>query len=127
MNRKNSVLVLDDDPLMLRTWKRLLRHSYEVSAFDTVAAAISHLETEGNHERYTAVLCDLNLGDRDGVDFFEHAERKWPALAKRIAFVTGGATKPRQFAFLSRTANPVLEKPFGWDDALALLDSIAIS
>ena len=58
----------------------------------------------------TGALLDLRLPDGSGFEFYEWLIAHRPALAARVAFVSGGGTE-----LASRVAaigRPVLEKPF---------------
>jgi len=47
-----------------------------------------------------------------GVDFYENLLARYPALAKSVVFVCGGAITAKVDAFLRSVSNLRLEKPF---------------
>ena len=52
------------------------------------------------------------MPEMSGMDFYDELVRRFPDVAARVTFVTGGAFTPAAKAFLERVKNPVLEKPF---------------
>jgi two-component system NtrC family sensor kinase len=48
----------------------------------------------------------------DGRDLYREIERAWPALASRVAFVTGDTLASSLREFVSHSGRPVIEKPF---------------
>jgi PAS domain S-box-containing protein len=61
---------------------------------------------------YDVILSDLRMPDADGQTLFDWIERERPALAQRVAFVTGDTLGPAARRFLDCAGRPVLEKPF---------------
>jgi two-component system NtrC family sensor kinase len=54
----------------------------------------------------------MKMPGMDGASFYRHVRQRDPALAQRIAFITGDTVSPDTRAFLQRVSNPVLAKPF---------------
>ena len=66
------VLIVDDNPLIIRSVTRLLTHrGYEVVTADSVAAASTAIATG----RFNIVLTDLRLGDGSGLDVLDLVDR----------------------------------------------------
>ena len=60
---RKLVLVVDDDPGMLRSVQRLLRqHAYEPVVFSSAQAFKSHTD----FEKAVCVILDINLNDGSG-------------------------------------------------------------
>ena len=51
------------------------------------------------------------LGDMPGVELYDHVAERWPALAERFVFMSGGDVAGRASS-LAATGVPCLEKPF---------------
>jgi len=63
--QRNLVLVVDDDPGMLKGIQRLLRqHAYETILFSSAEALKKHV----NIEEAVCVILDINLKDRSGIE-----------------------------------------------------------
>lgn len=106
-NRPLKVLMVDDEPLVLKAMGRILRQ-HEVTQAHSVADALARLDAG---EAYDVVLCDLMMPERSGIDFYEALQQKAPALLQRVVFLTGGAFTERAQRFLSGVPNKQLIKP----------------
>ena len=102
------VLIIDDDPLVASSLRRLLA-SREVQIADSGRRGIEMLR---ENDKFEVVLCDLMMPEVSGMDVYETIFEERPDLAERFIFMTGGAFTERARAFLERVPNPKLEKPF---------------
>jgi DNA-binding NtrC family response regulator len=88
-SRKPRVLVVDDEPSVLATYRMILQQK----GYDPVAA-ISSGEARAaiDHERLDLLLCDLSLEEKNtGFEVIAYARRIQPALPSVL--LTGYATK----------------------------------
>ena len=85
---KSKILVVDDEPSVLLTYRLLLEQKgYDVTAVLSAQEAIDRLEKQP----YDLLLCDLSLEEqRSGFDVVEFAQQRHPKL--RSALLTGYAT-----------------------------------
>lgn len=103
------VLVIDDEPLILNSFARMLQGN-DVTGVGSGAEALRLLEA-GN---FDVVFCDLIMPTVTGMDVFEAVERSMPHYTDRFVFMTGGAFTERAKRFLERESHRlVLFKPFG--------------
>lgn len=107
LTARRRLLVVDDDVLVSRTLGRLLK-GHDVDVASSGRDALERLETDRD---YDLVLCDLMMPDLTGMDVFEEIERKYPKLAERVVFISGGGLTERSRAFIERHADRVLPKP----------------
>ncbi len=113
------VLVVDDEPYLLRALRRLLvRAGYEVVATSSGLEAQHILEQDTN---FDSIVCDLMMPDILGMDLHAWLAERSPDLAARVVFLTGGAFTPRAQDYLGTVENPVLSKPISTPDLLAAL------
>jgi len=61
---------------------------------------------------YDAILTDIRMPDLDGRALYEEIEKRWPAQAGRVVFVTGDTLASALREFVSNSGRPVIEKPF---------------
>jgi DNA-binding NtrC family response regulator len=52
------------------------------------------------------------MPEMSGMDFFDEVAHRFPDVAGRVVFVSGGAFTPAAKAFLDRVANERIGKPF---------------
>jgi PAS domain S-box-containing protein len=114
--RRGRVLVVDDEPLVLRTLERILSPVHEVLVASGGEEALARIAEAGPID---AILCDLMMPGMNGMELHRELERRSPALAARVVFVTGGALVEEIRAFLNGAHAPVIEKPFAPAQILA--------
>lgn len=107
--RRSRVLLVDDEPMVVRVLAQLLGRTYEVVCADGYASAIAALSSS---ERVDVILCDMMMLDGTGVDVHAWVTEHDPDLAKRMIFMTGGTFTPRARTFLSEMPVRHLVKPF---------------
>jgi PAS domain S-box-containing protein len=107
-HRRLRVLVVDDEPVLLRTAVRVLA-DHEVVVADGYASAVERLRQR--REVFDVILCDLMMPDGTGMDLHAWLVAERPELVARVVFVTGGAFTDRAREFLHTTGNHKLQKP----------------
>jgi len=105
---QRRVLVVDDDPLVLRSLTRVLARDFEVSSARNGREALDLVRAGGT---FDAMLCDLMMPELSGIELHELLEQDDPELAKRTVFLTGGAFSGHAQNFLDSVGQPHLEKP----------------
>jgi nitrogen-specific signal transduction histidine kinase len=104
-----SVLVVDDEPLMLKALSRMLSRAHTLTLAGSGREALEILE---RGQRFDAVLCDMMMPDVSGLDVWERLGTLDPAQRRCFIFMTGGTFTERARRFLEEVRPPVLEKPF---------------
>jgi CheY-like chemotaxis protein len=114
---RRRVLVVDDDDALLTSLRRRLGERFEAETARGVAQGLD-LAVQ---RPFDVILCDVMMPDGGGERLYRELAAVAPAAAKRVAFLTGGATNDAARAFLAAQPQPVLEKPLdvGALDALA--------
>jgi FixJ family two-component response regulator len=104
---RNLVLVVDDDPGMLRSVQRLLRqHAYEAVVFSSAQAFKSHTD----FEKAVCVILDINLYDGSGVEL-RHG-LKAAGVSTPVIYITGNEDPAVRRAALDSGCVALLKKPF---------------
>ncbi len=106
--RHRRVLVVDDEPYILASIRRVLRH-YDVVLAECGQQAAALLEDDDN---FDLVLCDLVMSPMNGPQLYAWAQENRKALSPRFIFMTAGAFTGEIRQFLAQVPNPVLHKPF---------------
>jgi len=110
----------DDDAMSATAISRGLTAEHDVVLSDAADAALGRIL---HGERFDAIICDLMMPVKTGVEFFADVSAQAPELAERIIFLTGGAFTVKAREFLDRVANPRLEKPFDLPALRALVNA----
>jgi FixJ family two-component response regulator len=104
---QNLVLVVDDDPGMLKGVQRLLRqHAYEPIVFSSAQAFKSHTD----FENAVCVILDINLNDGSGIEL-RHG-LKAAGVSVPIIYITGNESPAVREAALGSGCIAFLTKPF---------------
>jgi two-component system KDP operon response regulator KdpE len=115
---KPRVLVVDDEPQILRALETNLRGAgYEV---DTAATAEAALATAAMRPP-DAVILDLVLPDGSGTEVCREL-RKWSSAPVLVLSVVGD--EPEKVAALDAGADDYIQKPFGIEELLARLRAV---
>jgi PAS domain S-box-containing protein len=109
---RGRVLVVDDEPYVGKTMRRILGASHDVEVVESAQAALVRL---AQPPALDVILCDLMMPGMTGMELHAALLARDPAAAARMVFVTGGVLHEASRAFIARVSNPVLEKPFPTD------------
>jgi FixJ family two-component response regulator len=113
---RNLVLVVDDDPGMLRGVQRLLRqHDYEPILFSSAQAFKSHTD----FEKAACVILDINLNDGSGIELRNGLKAAGASVP--IIYITGNESPAVREAALGSGCIAFLTKPFS---AQELIESL---
>jgi PAS domain S-box-containing protein len=107
--RRGRVLVVDDEPAVGLTVRRLLASEHDV---ELRTRAEDALEAISRGERFDAILCDLMMPGMKGWELHAALEQVAPDQARRMVVLTGGAFTESAREFLGRVPLPRIEKPF---------------
>ncbi len=112
---KQRVLVVDDEPQILRALQTNLRGAgYEVETAETAEQALAAAALKPPD----AVIVDLVLPDRSGTEVCREL-RRWSSAPILVLSVVG--EEREKVAALDAGADDYVEKPFGIDELLARL------
>jgi CheY-like chemotaxis protein len=112
------VLIIDDEPAVVRLLTIVLGQDYDVIGLTDARAALRRL-VEG--DAFDVVLTDVNMPELSGIELAMRMREHRPELGARIVFMTGGIFDTEVRRALSGGPNPLLEKPFDirtFDDAV---------
>ena len=113
-----SLLVIDDEAMMLRSLVRQLGRYFDVTPADAEQA----IELVRSGRRFDCVLCDIAMPERDGVAVYSSIREIDPAQASRWIFMSGGIVHGPDRDFVESHDVEVLLKPFRTDDLRTTLN-----
>ena len=83
MSKQARILIIDDDPIVQQSCKRILAENYDVEVADTGQKGLAALETQSFH----LILLDLKLPDMQGMDILREAPDRFPDVP--VIIITG--------------------------------------
>ena len=119
---RRRILAVDDEVLLLKAYRRMLADGHELVTALGGQEALRTLESDST---FDVVLCDLQMPEMSGMELHAAVRERFPALADRFVFVTGGAFSADARRFLEKAVTAVIQKPFRVEELLALVDSVA--
>jgi signal transduction histidine kinase len=122
--RRAAVLVVDDEPAVLRSLELLLAREHDITTADSARRALEIIE-DGRAGRYDVVLCDLMMPEMSGMELYDQLRARRPEMARRVVFMTGGAFTPQGQRFLMEGRHTCVAKPID-RDALTLAIAVLI-
>jgi NADH-quinone oxidoreductase subunit E/NADP-reducing hydrogenase subunit HndA len=104
---KGSVLVVDDEQIVLKSCERILvPEGYEVNTAASAKTALEMLDTS----QYDLIITDLKMPEMDGLEFMRLVRRKNPDI--NIVVITGYPSQESIKEALSLRIIDYLPKPF---------------
>jgi signal transduction histidine kinase len=117
---RRRILAIDDEALLLKAYRRMLGDMHDVQ---TAVGAQEALRVLANDRQFDAILCDLQMPDVSGAELYGTVRLRYPALADRFIFVTGGAFSSDAKRFLEESACSVINKPFRVEELLTMIEA----
>jgi len=115
MTNKTRVLVVDDEPAIVRFLRAaLVVNSYDVMSVGTAAEALKHIASE----MPDVVVLDLGLPDRDGKEVISEV-RQWSDVP--IVVLSARDREIEKIQALDLGADDYINKPFGVGELMARL------
>ena len=106
--RGQTILVVDDEPSVIRGLTRLLRRDgHTVDTASNGRMALARLQERA----YDLILSDLRMPEMDGSGLYRALEQ-YPELRQRFVFLTGDTVSRETMAFFEQTGVRWLTKPF---------------
>ncbi len=116
--RRGRILVVDDERAVVETLRVYLADEHDVQVATTVDGAFEAIERDPG---FDVVLCDVMMPGRGGPALYRKLAERFPDVARRMVFMTGGAFARDAADFLDSVENACLEKPFDLVVARSLL------
>ena len=110
-----TILVVDDEPMLLDLFQEALSSDYEVLVAKSIAHAVELLQTQPVH----MVVTDLNCGLGSGLDLLRWLQKHRPALLS-TSLILSGAYDPDTEGF----EVPVITKPIDLTHLLTIFSSM---
>lgn len=104
---KHSVLVVDDEPIVCNSVRRILRkQSCAVDEAFDVDAALQKMKLN----RYDLILLDLKMPKRSGIEVLQSIKSNWPEIP--VIMISGYASIENAIEAINLGASDIIPKPF---------------
>ena len=111
MNKITRIMVVDDEPLVCKSLKRLLgKAGYDVEAFTDSRIAVEEL----NNKYFDIIITDLMMDNIDGLQLLAIVREKYPDI--KVVIITGYIEKLTAEEASEKGAFAFVSKPFRIDD-----------
>lgn len=118
---RGKILVIDPEPALGRSLKRVLQGQHDVSVVSTIGEAVDMLSMAPD---FDVILCDLRLRGGMGRDLFRWTEENAPNYWDRLVAMIANRVTQSERAYLDRLPNPWLVKPFDLSRLRSIINSI---
>ena len=118
------VLVVDDERAVRAVIAQALGDVFDVVPVGSGAEVLTLLE---KGEAFDVMLCDLMMPEMTGMELHALVAKKWPALARRTAVLSGGAFSERARHFIETSGLVCLDKPFSIGELIDAVSRVAAS
>ena len=119
MSAPNSVLLVEDDPIIARTLSLSLRHhGFRLVVTPTVRDALQEL----SRNAFAIALLDVGLPDGSGVELCRMVRRRDERIP--ILMVTARTDEPTAVASIEGGADDYIRKPFGLNELVARMNRL---
>jgi len=114
MKKKPKILVIDDEPVILDSARRILTaEGFPVLTADDAESALQILKTDP----HDIAICDLMLPGMSGLKFLETSQTNDPSLV--VIITTGYSTVDNGVDSLRKGAFDFLPKPFTFEELIS--------
>lgn len=117
--QRASVLVIDDDETLLRTFATALRGRFHVLLASEGQEAIDLIVSGSKPD---ALLCDVSMPVVDGPHFYRWLLDNRPSLVDHTVFMSANVDGDVASAFATLLGKPLLEKPMTRDQLICVLE-----
>ena len=119
MNKKISILLVDDDQSLLDVLKsRLTLEGFACATASTAASAIGRIDQQS----FDIMIADIVLPDREGLELSVTAKRKKPDMA--VIIMTGYISDFSYDRAVAAGASDFIEKPFSLNELIARIKHV---
>ncbi|MCR9153510.1 MAG: response regulator [Bacteroidetes bacterium] len=120
-NKREEVLVIDDQPIMLKLLEQILKDRYEVVALENGKEALEWMYS-GNIP--DLVVADLNMPEIDGFEYIQRIRESGFFYDVPLIVLSGEESSSERIKCLKLGANDYLIKPFNPEELRLRIDNL---
>lgn len=120
-NKREQILVIDDQPIMLKLLEQILKDRYEVVALENGKEALEWMYS-GNIP--DLVVADLNMPEIDGFEYIQRIRESGFFYDVPLIVLSGEESSTERIKCLKLGANDYLIKPFNPEELRLRIDNL---
>lgn len=120
-NKREEVLVIDDQPIMLKLLEQILKDRYDVVALQNGKEALEWMYS-GNIP--DLVVADLNMPEIDGFEYIQRIRESGFFYDVPLIVLSGEESSNERIKCLKLGANDYLIKPFNPEELRLRIDNL---
>lgn len=119
--KREEVLIIDDQPIMLKLLEQILKDRYEVVALENGKEALEWMYS-GNIP--DLVVADLNMPEIDGFEYIQRIRESGFFYDVPLIVLSGEESSTERIKCLKLGANDYLIKPFNPEELRLRIDNL---
>ena len=120
-NKREEILVIDDQPIMLKLLDQILKDRYDVVALENGKEALEWMYS-GNIP--DLVVADLNMPEIDGFEYIQRIRESGFFYDVPLIVLSGEESSSERIKCLKLGANDYLIKPFNPEELRLRIDNL---
>ncbi|QNR23549.1 response regulator [Croceimicrobium hydrocarbonivorans] len=120
-NKREEILVIDDQPIMLKLLEQILKDRYDVVALENGKEALEWMYS-GNIP--DLVVADLNMPEIDGFEYIQRIRESGFFYDVPLIVLSGEESSSERIKCLKLGANDYLIKPFNPEELRLRIDNL---
>jgi DNA-binding response OmpR family regulator len=120
-NKREEILVIDDQPIMLNLLEQILKDRYDVVALENGKEALEWMYS-GNIP--DLVVADLNMPEIDGFEYIQRIRESGFFYDVPLIVLSGEESSTERIKCLKLGANDYLIKPFNPEELRLRIDNL---
>ncbi len=121
-NKKKTVFVVDDDPVVLKIQAQMLEEEYDVVTFQDARAALIAFQTM----KPGLIISDLNMPEMDGIAFRQSLHHMPGGEEIPFIFLSGHENERSNYRINQLGIDDFLTKPITKENLLAVTDRLIV-
>jgi CheY-like chemotaxis protein len=106
--KRGTILIVDDEPAIVRSIRRILEKKHDILAATSAGEALKIINSG---RQIDILILDVFMPEISGIDLAKTLKKQSVALAQKIIFITGGSADREISEYMAESDTPVLEKP----------------
>ena len=116
-NKRNKILIVDDDLLVAKSLARMLKEEVVMVA----SSGFQALKVLRSYQ-FDLILSDVMMPEMDGPTLYQEIQIKFPHYTEKFIFITGAAKGSKTIEALEKTNRLILSKPITKRRLLSIVD-----